>query len=1511
VFTFSPSDVLEGGVSLLSQRRSEMLNNPDFLTSVAFKKTQPSEPGLTPAEYMPEPGATSPLIPSFLHKALPPSMRSQGVPEQSVVDAVDNKEYGDSHVPIGATGKDGVMVRPAGALPEPQNPIAKPRNPALPPMPLFQRATVPQSNRVEAVGIPETAEPHALRNHFEKRPHPDVPNGNVVGLDAETNLPIIKRESVADQSQAGRDPVAPNAVVAESPQAPLATAEQTPSSSSSESVPESQAEKIKRANELARSEGSTQEDGSFGPAKSTNPIIKAAAQSRLPGRPSENVRMVDTKSLVVDPDEMQWRKMPRNSIKEGSEWDQKKAGPIDVWYNSARKAWQVVDGHHRINHALKNGVPEIEARVQEFPDVQGARQFGALRNIEQGNATPFDAALYLRESGATPDFLESKRINTESDFVKKASSLANLSQPLWDQYRTGNLEEARAVAIGKLSDKSQQSALANLASRSRLSAAEIEQAARRIEAAGSTKSETQSLFGTDEKSVSNFVETARVAAKIEKQLLTDKTALKFIADAPEARKAALARANNIINIEKSTEEALTAQVLVEGFRKLQNRSGEVQRLLDEAGARITKGEGRDVVYNEIYPKIREAIRKEIGGGQGDGPFPGGGSGGNGGSGEGSGGRSDAKGEASDEQGPVAPEGAGDLFRKDGPRSDTPEFKKWFGKSKVVDDSGRPLIVYHGSPDARFMAENAVFKSQKERFGLGEAQGAHWFTSSRKTAASYTDDHRAFDYQNAEPGVVPAFLKMENPLVIDAGGREWREAQRVGKTSDVIAKAREGGHDGVIIRSVKDDYINDKHTKPVDTYVVFDSKQIKHATSNSGAFNPDSDNILERGGKDGKRNVGDIISNARNIDYTYHQASGRIPAYLEVSEPSARILRHILESSEGAVGANISEVRGVQLAGRLRGLAEETQQYDRAASEKLSRFAAAVEKATNEYDGHNFVVKTANTPEMAMRTQEELFHSAVQRRAGSQNIQDAIPPSMYEHDVIRKMVPNLDELKPEDKVNQVAEVLHDMYSGEAGAKLSDEEITSTLGAYFDALVDAGKGERVLDAKAVKEYVKSRFGDRISPERITNDKPAREAIERVAGRVQSASSSQHREADGRLLRGEGRGEGGASEDGQGSDSGSEGDLTRPQGQGLDNSDLHSWVRQARTIEVKYFGSQPSLLNPQSHEAIFQLTSTDANGDVEKHLVRASELSKLREFAPFQKAEARANQQGMFGADSGEIVGSGKRGGIELPPQATDSQGTLFRGKNDGVTPKRGAGDKSTQPKQETPAGARFVEAEDERGKYRKIGDAVDVNGNWGRLKELPDEADVILFHATTEANAAKIMKEGFTRGDKPTNYGGDREYTYMGGHTGLGSYLGGAAQNGGKPVLMAVKVKKSMLEPDNGSDWKSHFRNPSEKQFAKKYGINIQNPSAVDSYAIINQVRARNEHVTPIGIYDENTGQITSDTSTPPSSGGDLYRSKVPLLAAAMKSKSRPLPSFLRKSVRHLRMPFVFPLARSGK
>lgn len=166
---------------------------------------------------------------------------------------------------------------------------------------------------------------------------------------------------------------------------------------------------------------------------------------------------------------------------------------------------------------------------------------------------------------------------------------------------------------------------------------------------------------------------------------------------------------------------------------------------------------------------------------------------------------------------------------------SPWFQRWFGSSKVVDAKGEPLVVYHGAPDTR---EMNVFQSPEQRF-LGsdrENDRGFWFTSDRRVADTYADDRRAFDYQGAEPGVLDVYLSIQNPLEIDAQGASWKG------TRDAVARARAGGHDGLIIRNVVDDYNTTKRSKPTTTYAVLKSEQIKSATGNLGTFDPKNPDI---------------------------------------------------------------------------------------------------------------------------------------------------------------------------------------------------------------------------------------------------------------------------------------------------------------------------------------------------------------------------------------------------------------------------------------------------------------------------------------------------------------------------------------------------------------------------------------------------------------------------------------------------------------------------------------------
>jgi hypothetical protein len=189
---------------------------------------------------------------------------------------------------------------------------------------------------------------------------------------------------------------------------------------------------------------------------------------------------------------------------------------------------------------------------------------------------------------------------------------------------------------------------------------------------------------------------------------------------------------------------------------------------------------------------------------------------------------------------------------------TPAFKNWFGDwetdpanaSKVVDENGEPLVVYHGTPDGRFLDEDGIFKSQDEIFGMGSGIGVHWFAKDESTARSYAKDKFAFDYQNSVPKVLPAFLNIRNPFIKNGENSLWRNVQQKGKTRNLISKALESKKDGVIVDNVKDNYNNSSKTKSTDTFTVFNSNQIKLADGSNITFDPEAPSVRKQkpGGK---------------------------------------------------------------------------------------------------------------------------------------------------------------------------------------------------------------------------------------------------------------------------------------------------------------------------------------------------------------------------------------------------------------------------------------------------------------------------------------------------------------------------------------------------------------------------------------------------------------------------------------------------------------------------------------
>lgn len=190
-------------------------------------------------------------------------------------------------------------------------------------------------------------------------------------------------------------------------------------------------------------------------------------------------------------------------------------------------------------------------------------------------------------------------------------------------------------------------------------------------------------------------------------------------------------------------------------------------------------------------------------------------------------------------------------------TNTPEFKEWFGDSKVVDDEGKPLVVYHGT------ATTMVGDSFDPNLAMSEGGGFYFshaplFKNPANNANEYAKG-RAGD----SPQIMPVYLRMENPLIVgfnepmpegDKAITAWLDRMNAfnrgldrdkeGYYKRAIREARTNGHDGVIVRNVED-VPNDagrRFTDEADVYIALKPEQIKSATGNNGDFDANSGDI---------------------------------------------------------------------------------------------------------------------------------------------------------------------------------------------------------------------------------------------------------------------------------------------------------------------------------------------------------------------------------------------------------------------------------------------------------------------------------------------------------------------------------------------------------------------------------------------------------------------------------------------------------------------------------------------
>jgi len=180
-------------------------------------------------------------------------------------------------------------------------------------------------------------------------------------------------------------------------------------------------------------------------------------------------------------------------------------------------------------------------------------------------------------------------------------------------------------------------------------------------------------------------------------------------------------------------------------------------------------------------------------------------------------------------------------------TDAPAFRAWFGDSKVVDENGAPLVVYHGTG-----ADITAFDEGAVGANFGDEAGFYFTNNTRHSEGGngkvYEDMTSAGAYaKNAEgaPNIMPVYVALQNPKIIegrsDGGGVLSLIETPTYSAGQALLDALDEGFDGIIVRDMATTF----NGQPETVVIASRPEQIKSAVGNNGNFDPSDPNILHQ------------------------------------------------------------------------------------------------------------------------------------------------------------------------------------------------------------------------------------------------------------------------------------------------------------------------------------------------------------------------------------------------------------------------------------------------------------------------------------------------------------------------------------------------------------------------------------------------------------------------------------------------------------------------------------------
>lgn len=156
-------------------------------------------------------------------------------------------------------------------------------------------------------------------------------------------------------------------------------------------------------------------------------------------------------------------------------------------------------------------------------------------------------------------------------------------------------------------------------------------------------------------------------------------------------------------------------------------------------------------------------------------------------------------------------------------------REFFKDSKAIDSNGRLLTLYHGT-GAKFTVFDKAHIG--ENFGNRGGDLGFYFSPYIEDAKGYAREAAGY---KGKGEVMPVYLNLKNPLIIEDDGWGSAISQADIRHGDLKRWAEEGKHDGIIVKSTDEIDVNDM---PDAVYIAFSPEQIKNVTNENPTSNPD-------------------------------------------------------------------------------------------------------------------------------------------------------------------------------------------------------------------------------------------------------------------------------------------------------------------------------------------------------------------------------------------------------------------------------------------------------------------------------------------------------------------------------------------------------------------------------------------------------------------------------------------------------------------------------------------------